>query len=70
MTTQVQPADENKVLREQLEYLIGHTTEHVECECPECQRYLRARAVLLEIFREPRAPQVAAAPPTRCAARG
>jgi len=42
------------VMREQLEYLIDHATEHIECGCPECQRYLRVRSILLEIFSEPR----------------
>ena len=48
-----QPADENDVMREQLEYLIGHVAERGMCGCSECQRYLRARAVLLELFSEP-----------------
>jgi hypothetical protein len=38
------------VLREQLEYLIAHTEGRVECDCPECQRYLRVCSILLEIF--------------------
>ena len=46
------PADE-AVLREQLEYLIDHTAEHIECGCSECQRYLRVRSTLLEIFGGP-----------------
>ncbi|HUJ20146.1 MAG TPA: hypothetical protein VLX58_01435 [Bryobacteraceae bacterium] len=40
-------------MREQLEYLIGHVTERGICGCAECQRYLRVRSVLLEIFSEP-----------------
>jgi len=48
-----EPADENDVMREQLEYLIGHVTERGICGCAECQRYLRVRSVLLEIFSEP-----------------
>jgi hypothetical protein len=51
-------ADENDVMREQLEYLIDHTAEHIQCECPECRRYVRVRSILLEIFREPHTPQV------------
>jgi hypothetical protein len=47
------PADENDVMREQLEYLIGHTTDRGLCGCSECQRYLHVRALLLEIFSEP-----------------
>jgi len=48
-----EPADENDVLREQLEYLIGHAAERI-CGCSDCQRYLRARSALLEIFSEPK----------------
>ena len=55
-----QPADENDVMREQLEYLIGHTADHGLCGCSECQRYLRVRALLLEIFTEPAPQQLAA----------
>jgi len=59
------PADQNDVLREQLEYLIAHVAEQGICGCSECERYLRVRAVLLEIFSEPeptRAQQLAAMP--------
>jgi hypothetical protein len=48
-----EPADETDILREQLEYLIDHTARNAQCGCSECQRYLRARAALLEIFAEP-----------------
>lgn len=48
-----EPAYENDVMREQLEYLIRHTAGAGICGCSECRRYLRARTVLLEIFREP-----------------
>jgi hypothetical protein len=48
-----EPADENDVMREQLEYLIDHASEQGTCGCSECQRYLRARSLLLEIFSEP-----------------
>ena len=48
-----EPADENGALREQLEYLIGHAAERI-CGCSDCQRYLRARSALLEIFSEPK----------------
>ena len=47
-----EPADENDVMREQLEYLIAHATERA-CGCSACQRYLRVRSLLLEIFSEP-----------------
>ena len=47
------PANEDDVLREQLEYLIAHMAERGACGCPECLRYLRVRSVLLEIFSEP-----------------
>jgi len=46
-------ADETEILREQLEYLIEHSAQEVDCGCSECQRYLRVRAALLEIFDEP-----------------
>jgi hypothetical protein len=48
-----EPADETDVLREQLEYLIEHAAQEVQCGCSECQRYLRVRSILLEIFGEP-----------------
>lgn len=48
-----EPADENDVMREQLEYLIGHATEQSACGCSTCQRYLRVQSALLEIFNEP-----------------
>jgi len=51
-----EPADENDVLREQLEYLIGHAAERI-CGCSDCQRYLRVRSALLEIFSEPKPQQ-------------
>ena len=60
-----EPADENDILREQLEYLIRHAAERSLCSCSECQRYLRVRALLLEIFSEPEpqpAQQAAALP--------
>jgi hypothetical protein len=55
-----EPADENDVIREQLEYLIGHTADQGLCGCSECHRYLRVRALLLEIFGEPAPRQVPA----------
>jgi hypothetical protein len=48
-----EPADACDVMREQLEYLIGHATERGTCACSDCQRYLCVRSVLLEIFGEP-----------------
>jgi len=48
-----EPADESDVMREQLEYLIAHTSERGNCGCSECQRYLRVQSLLLEIFSEP-----------------
>jgi hypothetical protein len=53
-----EPAEESDVLREQLEYLIGHSADRVNCGCSECQRYLRVRAILLEIFDRPNTPAV------------
>ena len=46
-------ADETDILREQLEYLIGHAARNAQCGCSECRRYLRVRDALLEIFTEP-----------------
>jgi len=48
-----EPADESDVMREQLDYLIGHAAERGTCGCSECQRYLRVRSLLLAIFSEP-----------------
>jgi len=48
-----EPADETEVMREQLEYLIEHTAKNVRSACSECQRYLKVRSILLEIFAEP-----------------
>jgi len=53
-----EPTDEADVMREQLEYLIAHTEGEVQCACAECQRYLRVRAILLEIFDEPQRARV------------
>jgi hypothetical protein len=50
MTT---PTQLNDVMMEQLEYLGSIASEHGVCACSACQRYARARSVLLEIFAEP-----------------
>jgi hypothetical protein len=42
-------ANANEVMREQLDYLIEHAGSET-CGCRECERYLRARALLTEIF--------------------
>ena len=45
-------ADANDVMRNQLEFLIEHAQDGV-CGCEQCQRYLRARSLLLtELFPE------------------
>jgi len=44
-------ADTNEVMVEQLQYLIEHAGRGI-CGCPQCERYLRARALLMEIFRD------------------
>jgi hypothetical protein len=44
-------ADANDVMREQLEFLIEHA-QAGDCGCPQCNRYHRARALLLEVFTE------------------
>ena len=46
-------AEEAEILREQLDYLIGHVEEHPQCGCSECQRYQWARAALLAVFTKP-----------------
>ena len=54
----VAAADANDVMREQLEYLIEHAQNGV-CGCELCERYLRARALLLmELFLESPSPVV------------
>ena len=42
-------ADVNDAMREQLDYLIAHA-QGGACDCADCQRYQRARSVLLQIF--------------------
>lgn len=44
-------ANDNEVMREQLEFLIEHAEAGV-CGCMQCKRYQRARALLLEAFTE------------------
>lgn len=43
------------VMVEQLAYLADLASEHGMCGCSACQRYLRVRSVLLEVFAEPTA---------------
>jgi hypothetical protein len=57
MTTHAK-AYENEVLREQLNYLIEHAGDHSLSGCSECQRYLRVRSALLELFGHAQRPQV------------
>jgi hypothetical protein len=57
-----QPADANDVMREQLEYLIEHASDDTRCGCVECQRYVRVRSILLEIFGEPAPPALSLVP--------
>ncbi len=45
----VASADTDDVLREQLEYLIEHAHAGA-CGCSQCQRYQRARSILMEVF--------------------
>ena len=42
-------ASADDVMRDQLEYLIEHA-QGGSCGCALCQRYERARSLLLEIF--------------------
>jgi hypothetical protein len=53
-------ADSNDVMREQLDFLIEHAAAG-DCGCAECERYLRARALLLEAFIDVPASKVRAA---------
>lgn len=54
-------ADPNDVMREQLEFLIEHA-EAGDCGCAQCERYARARALLLQAFAEtPARPRAVAA---------
>jgi hypothetical protein len=48
-----EPAKEAEVMLEQLEYLIEHAGRAGQCGCSDCQRYLRVRSTLLEIFADP-----------------
>ena len=43
-------ADANEVMREQLDLLIEHA-QGGHCGCLQCERYVRARTLLLEAFR-------------------
>jgi hypothetical protein len=45
--------DANDVMMEQLKYLASVAREHGMCACSACQRYVRVRSVLLEIFAKP-----------------
>ena len=45
----VAAANANEVMLEQLEYLIEHAHAGA-CGCSQCQRYQRARSVLMEVF--------------------
>jgi hypothetical protein len=49
----VSAADANEVMQEQLEYLIEHARGGI-CGCAQCERYLRARSVLMEVFADSR----------------
>jgi hypothetical protein len=53
MPRDLEAADVHDVMREQLEYLIGHAEGDIDYGCAEYQRYLRVRSILLEIFGEP-----------------
>ena len=47
-------ANEAEVMLEQIEYLIEHARGGV-CGCAQCERYLRVRSVVMEVFAD--APQ-------------
>lgn len=42
-------ADVNIVMQEQLDYLIEHSGK-VFCGCSSCERYLRVKKILTEVF--------------------
>ena len=42
-------ADANEVMLEQLKYLIEHA-KNCASGCPQCQRYMRVRSLLLDAF--------------------
>ena len=42
-------ANENEVMLEQLEYLIEHAQGGI-CGCTQCERYLRVRSMIMEVF--------------------
>ena len=44
-------ADVHQVMREQLDFLIGHVESEGYCACPSCVRYKNIRVSLLEAFR-------------------
>ena len=46
----IEAADAHDVMRDQLECLIDHAQDGV-CGCEQCERYLRARALLMELFK-------------------
>ena len=56
-------AVEADVMREQLDYLIQHAASSAPCACSACERFARARSVLLEIFNEPQGAKVLPMPP-------
>lgn len=60
-------APEAEILREQLDYLIEHRAGAAGCDCSACQRYLRVRAILLEVFGEPQRAKILEMPATRAA---
>jgi hypothetical protein len=44
-------ADTNEVMQEQLQFLIEHAGTGT-CGCQQCDRYIRVRALLMELFDE------------------
>jgi hypothetical protein len=54
----VTAVDANDIMMDQLEFLIEHVQAGV-CGCEQCERYWRARAVLMDVFADsPRAAAV------------
>ena len=48
------PEDNDLILEEQFYYLLDHVGVAIHPGCALCQRYLRIKWILLEIFKDPK----------------